>query len=140
MASEPLTVAELARAVGMRARDVRFYLDRGLLQRPRRHPGWTGETAYHQEHVDRLKFISRALILGFSLDAIAQLVDAAALLTCRDVYDLADTQLERIRSLLGDDAPSAAVLRNLMDSCTKHGGRDDCRLYATLAHPPGRPG
>jgi MerR family mercuric resistance operon transcriptional regulator len=123
----------------MRAKDVRFYKERGLLQRARRHPGWTGETAYHQEHVDRLKFVSRALILGFSLDAIARLVDASTLTTCKDVYELADTQLERIRSLLGDDAPSAAVLRNLMDSCTKNGGRDDCRIYIALAQPAGRP-
>jgi DNA-binding transcriptional MerR regulator len=64
MASQPLRIADLARAVGMRVPDVRFYLERGLATR---HFGWTGETAYHQEHVDRLRFISRALIWAFRL-------------------------------------------------------------------------
>jgi MerR family mercuric resistance operon transcriptional regulator len=132
MASEPLTIAELARAVGMTTKDVLFYQERGLLQKPARQRGRSGHVAYTHDHVERLNFISRALILGFSLDAVGRIVDSSRLTTCRDLYELADTQLERIRSLLGPDAPSAAALRELMTGCIKTGGREDCTIYAAL--------
>jgi MerR family mercuric resistance operon transcriptional regulator len=140
MASEPLTIAELARAVGMTTKDVSFYQERGLLQKPARRRGRSGDVAYTQDHVDRLNFISRALILGFSLDAIGRIVDGSRMTTCRDMYDLADTQLQRIRSLLGPDAPSAHFLEELMTACASSGAREDCTIYAAMARPPLRSG
>jgi DNA-binding transcriptional MerR regulator len=134
MASEPLTDVELARVVGMTAKDVRFYQERGLLQRPRRHPGWKGEVAYHQEHVDRVKLISRALILGFSPSAIGQLVNAGRLNTCRDIYEISAAQLDRITCLLGPNAPSAAALKELIATCPKTGTREDCPIYSVLSN------
>jgi DNA-binding transcriptional MerR regulator len=134
MASEPLTDAELARVVGMTAMDVRFYQECGLLQRPRRCLGWKGEIAYHQEHLDRLKLISRALILGFSLSAIGQLVNARSLNRCRDIYEIAAVQLDRTIRLLGPNAPSAAVLKGSIATCPKTGTREDCPIYSVLSN------
>src|SRR5262245_62071281 len=110
MASEPLTLAKLALAVGTSIENVRLYKDRGLLPFPRRSPGNSGVVGYHQEHVDRLRFIARALVFGFSLDAIALLVDTSKLMTCHDVLDIAAGQHRRLQHLLGPGALSAAVL------------------------------
>lgn len=67
---------------------MRFYRDRRLLQPPTRQRSRRDDFAYQQEHVDRLRFIGRALSYGLSLDAIAQLVDDVRLWTCNDVYRL----------------------------------------------------
>ena len=133
MASEPLSLAQLARVVDMSIDDVRLYQDRGLLPPARRSLGRSGDVGYHQEHVDRLRFIARAVIYGFSLDAVARLVDSSTLMTCTDIYRIADEELARLRRLLGPEAPSASVLKELMATCPRTGGREDCRIYRTLA-------
>src|ERR1700753_437115 len=101
MASGPFTLAQLARAVGMSIEDVEFYWDRGLLQPARRRPGRSDDSGYHQEHVDRLHFIKRALEYGFSLEVISKLVDDTAMVTCNDVYGLATRHLEELRARFG---------------------------------------
>jgi DNA-binding transcriptional MerR regulator len=133
MASEPLTLTQLAAAVGMSATDVGFYQQRGLLPPPRRAVGRHKSVAYHQEHVDRLRLIRRALVYGFSLDAIAKIVASARLVTCRDVLDIADAELQRLRELMGPEAPAVGALKQLRDRCSGTGGREECRIYAALS-------
>ncbi len=73
-----LTVEEVADAVGLTVRTVRYYQSQGLLQPPTRQGR---EVRYGDEHVDRLKVISRLQDQGLRLTAIAELLqqgDAAA--------------------------------------------------------------
>jgi DNA-binding transcriptional MerR regulator len=86
MASGPFTVAQLARAVDMSIGQVRHYHELGLLQAPRRQRGRSADVA-HAEHLQRLRFIKRALSVGYSLEDIAGLVDPHAVVTCRVVYE-----------------------------------------------------
>ena len=51
---------------------------RRLLQPSRRQRGPAGDVAFHQEHLDRLKFIKRALAWGFTLDDISELTNPNA--------------------------------------------------------------
>lgn len=132
MASRSFTLAHLAKAVGMRFEDVKFYRDRGLLQAPRRKRGRTATLAYHQEHVDRLRFIERALRHGFSVEAIAQLVDLNAMRTCGDVARIATRELEALRRRMGPDDRTVAALEILLAKCPKVGGRDECPILAAL--------
>jgi DNA-binding transcriptional MerR regulator len=132
MASEPLTLAQLAGAADMSVDDVRLYRDRGLLPPARRSHGRRGDVGYHQEHIDRLRFIARAVIYGFSLDAVARLIDTSTLMTCGDILQIAQEEVRRLRNLLSTEAPSIAVMKELMDRC--HGGsREDCPIYKALA-------
>jgi DNA-binding transcriptional MerR regulator len=133
MASGPFTLAQLARAAGMSIDDVRFYRDRGLLQPPRRKRSRTDDLAYQQEHVDRLRFIGRALGYGLSFDAIAQLVDNGTLLTCNDVYRLSVRQLEELRRKNGPQDAAAEAFEKLIATCRRTGGRRDCQILAGLA-------
>jgi MerR family mercuric resistance operon transcriptional regulator len=133
MASGPFTLAQLARAVGMSVDDVQFYRDHGLLQPARRRRGRSGESAYHDEHVDRLRFIKRALGYGFPLDAIGRFVDATALLTCSDVMTITTARLEQLRRERGSGDPTVLALGNLVALCSGKGGRADCQLLAALA-------
>lgn len=69
------TIDELARHAGVTTRNVRAYQERGLLPPPRK----VGRTGYYDdEHLERLRSISRLLAEGFSLAAIRSLLDAWA--------------------------------------------------------------
>jgi DNA-binding transcriptional MerR regulator len=66
-----LTVEEVADAVGVTVRTVRYYQSQGLLPAPSR----VGrEARYGDDHVDRLRLISRLQDQGLRLTAIAELL------------------------------------------------------------------
>ena len=69
-----LTIDDLAREVGMTARNVRAYHERGLLPRPsmRGRKGF-----YGPEHLARLRLIRDLRERGFSLESIRHLIDRA---------------------------------------------------------------
>ncbi|MGL5816401.1 MAG: MerR family transcriptional regulator [Phycicoccus sp.] len=69
---EPLRITELAERTGASVRNIRFYTQLGILPRPviRGRQGW-----YEQEHVDRLGLVQRLRGRGYSLAAIADMVD-----------------------------------------------------------------
>jgi len=71
--SQRFTVDELARAAGTTTRQVRALQTRGLLTRP----GLVGRTGYYDAgHLDRLRAILRLQADGFSLAALAALLQA----------------------------------------------------------------
>lgn len=93
----PAKIAELARRSSVDVASIRLYEKIGLLPRPRRRRSRTGDSAYHQEHFDRLMFIERALALGFSFEAIADLAGVkGGLRTCNDVYQIAERRLTEL--------------------------------------------
>jgi DNA-binding transcriptional MerR regulator len=66
-------IDELARRAGTTVRNVRLYVERGLLPRPRRE----GRMAYYRdEHVTRLQLVLRLIGRGYTLGAIKELTDA----------------------------------------------------------------
>ena len=131
MASEPLTVAQLAQVVGMSVDEVRFYRDGGLLHPPRRRHSRSGDAAFNADHVDRLRFIQRALAYGFSLDNVAQLVGERGLTTCNDVYRLSVDRLEELRRDAADNG-TVRALEELIATCARIGTRSDCGIVAVL--------
>ena len=81
------TVTQLAEELGVTARAVRFYEDKGLIS-PRR----AGNTrVYTLRDRARLKLILRGKRLGFTLAEIKEYLD---------LYDLDRTQKEQLRTLL----------------------------------------
>jgi DNA-binding transcriptional MerR regulator len=75
---------ELARAAGMTARTVRYYVQRGLLPAP----AFRGkDTAYEPEHLLRLRAIRRLQAAYFPLDAIAAELDGR---TAGEIERIAD--------------------------------------------------
>ena len=73
MAPEEFGVDELARRGGTTVRQVRLYVERGLLPRARRE----GRTAlYSEHHAHRLQMILRLIARGYTLSAIKELTDA----------------------------------------------------------------
>jgi MerR family mercuric resistance operon transcriptional regulator len=140
MSAGPFTLRQLADALGVDANTVRVLLRCGLLQRPRRRRGRTGDVAFHEEHVERLAFIKRALGVGFHLDDIALLVDPSRLITCGDVYALASRRLNEMRRTKEDTRSLETLIHECrvrsqegrIHPCPVKGGRKDCRILAKL--------
>ncbi|WBB93761.1 MerR family transcriptional regulator [Verrucosispora sp. WMMC514] len=74
MTSYGLRSGELADAAGVNRQTLRYYERRGLLATPQRSPG--GHRIYPAETVDLLRVIKTAQRLGFTLDEVADLLDA----------------------------------------------------------------
>ena len=88
--------------------------------------------AFHQEHVDRLRFIREALDAGFSIDDIATLIDSNTMLTCGDVCALAKRRVDELRRESGEESLPAAVLEQLANTCARTGSKADCALLTVL--------
>lgn len=102
-----LTIDEVARRVGMTARNVRAHQSRGLLPPPR----IQGRTGYYgPEHVARLELVRDLQERGFNLEAIRQLLAGAD--------DSVDDALSFTRALVapfGDEAPVVVEARELVE-------------------------
>ncbi|GAB3853314.1 Zn(2+)-responsive transcriptional regulator [Micromonospora andamanensis] len=74
MTSSGLRSGELADAAGVNQQTLRYYERRGLLASPQRSPG--GHRIYPAETVTLLRVIKTAQRLGFTLNEVADLLDA----------------------------------------------------------------
>jgi MerR family mercuric resistance operon transcriptional regulator len=129
----PLTLSALADVAGLNVEDVRFYLARGLLQPPRRRRGRSCDVAFHQEHIDRLQFIARALAHGFTFDDIQSLV-TTSFQTPADVYRIAARRLDQLKKLVGPKAPAVETMERLLEKCPKVGPLQACTILDTLSN------
>ena len=103
-----LTLAQLADAVGMTARNVRAYQTRGLLQPPRR----AGRSSvYGDEHVRRLLQVQQARARGASLALLRTLI--------REGRDLEGVWADP-PSVQGRAADAGAQVVDLTDAVTGH--------------------
>ena len=68
-----LTIGTLAKKTGTKVQTVRYYEQIGLMPEPGRTEG--GQRRYGDAELDRLSFVRHARQLGFSLDAIRELLD-----------------------------------------------------------------
>ncbi|MFF3667163.1 MerR family transcriptional regulator [Microtetraspora malaysiensis] len=71
-----LRTGEVAEAAGVNVQTLRYYHRRGLLEEPQRSNG--GHRLYPRETVTVLRVIKAAQRLGFTLDEVAELVEAAS--------------------------------------------------------------
>jgi DNA-binding transcriptional MerR regulator len=69
---EGLKIGEVSKRSGVGIEALRFYEKSGLLDRPRRTE--SGYRVYDDSVLDRLAFIKKAQVLGFTLDEIRELI------------------------------------------------------------------
>ena len=68
-----LKIGEVAKLSGVGIEALRFYEKNGLLDRPGR--TYSGYRMYDESVLERLSFIKKAQLLGFTLDEIRELID-----------------------------------------------------------------
>ncbi|HEX7323815.1 MAG TPA: Hg(II)-responsive transcriptional regulator [Rhodanobacteraceae bacterium] len=125
-----LTIGQLAKAASVTVETIRFYQRKGLIAEPGRPLG--GIRRYGAADVDRVRFIKSAQRLGFSLEAIGQLLRLDAGMQCSPAARLASRHLAQVRSRLDDLRRIEAALANLLTRCSRHRGEVACPLIAAL--------
>ncbi len=127
-----LRIGEVAKAAGLSVEAVRYYEQRGLLDKPARNE--SGYREYPTNTIARLGFIHRGKKLGFSLQEIKELLDLQAspeadsssvksLLL--DKIALVDTKILELTRLKAD-------LAMLSESCDGQGARKQCPILGFL--------
>ena len=91
-----LKIGEVARVSGIGIEALRFYERSGILGRPGRTE--SGYRMYDPDVLERLDFIKRAQVLGFSLDEIKQIISEkqAGASPCEAVRDVVRTRLQEL--------------------------------------------
>jgi DNA-binding transcriptional MerR regulator len=94
--SAPLKIGEVAKLSGFGIEALRFYERSGLLGRPERTQ--SGYRVYQKTVLQRLDFIKRAQVLGFSLDEIKRIIadKEAGKSPCREVQEIVRHRLEEL--------------------------------------------
>lgn len=127
-----MKIGELATATATKVETVRYYEKIGLLPPPARTSA--NYRAYGGEHLARLSFIRRARDLGFTLEAVRELLtlsdDKAQ--SCEAVDSIARVHLTEIDRKVRDLKSLRSELTRVLGSCS-HGTVADCKIIETLA-------
>lgn len=127
-----LTIGALAKRAGTNVETIRYYERVGLLPPPARTGG--NYRAYAPAHLARLSFIRRSRDLGFSIDAVRNLLrlDDEKRRDCGSVGKIARAHLGEVERKIKDLNALRRELRGLMAQCDK-GRVESCRVIEALA-------
>ena len=91
-----LKIGEVSRLSGIGVEALRFYEKTGLLDRPGR--TYSGYRQYDETVLERLAFVKKAQVLGFTLDEIKQLIAHKRMgeNPCKEVREIVKTRLEEL--------------------------------------------
>jgi MerR family mercuric resistance operon transcriptional regulator len=132
-----LPFAALAEKSGVDIDTLQNYERLGLLSKP--HRPANGLILYPADEDRRVTFITRSFELGFSAEAIREMVSLGrGKNSCREIYAIAERQLADIRRRLDDLARIERTLAPLVDSCPRRGNIVDCSIVNALSHPSTR--
>ena len=130
-----LPFASLAEKSGVDVDMLKNYGRLGLLSKPRRPAN--GLILYPADEDRRVTFIKRSFELGFSADAIREMVSLGRgkQKSCKDIYAIAERQLADIRRRIDDLARIERTLVPLVESCPQRGNVADCSIVNALSSP-----
>jgi DNA-binding transcriptional MerR regulator len=126
------TIGRLAEATATKVQTIRYYETIGLLAPFTRTEG--GHRLYDREDQKRLTFIRHARELGFSIDAIRELLSLSDNpdTSCERADDIASRQLEEVEQRLKRLKVLQKELKRMVAECG-HGRVCDCRVIEVLS-------
>jgi Cu(I)-responsive transcriptional regulator len=135
MATEQLTIGDLAKATDTKVETIRYYERVGLLPAPARTRG--NYRSYSSEQLDRLSFIRRARGLGFSLSQVRGLLRLSdqRRRSCEAVDAIAREHLAEVDSKIADLAALRCELDRIISQCG-HSTVAECRIIEALSPSP----
>lgn len=128
-----LTIGKLGQAARVKVPTIRYYEQIGLLPDPDRSAG--NQRLYSHATLDRLSFIRHARDLGFTLEAIRDLLSLSDRpdQSCAAADAIAKAQLAEVESRLARLTALKAELERMVVQCA--GGRiADCRVIEVLGN------
>lgn len=130
--SATLSIGDLSRRTGVNIRTIRYYESVGLLPEPPRTAG--NQRIYDETHRRRLAFIRHARDMGFSMEAIQDLLrlaEAGPHAPCADADAIARQQLLAVTSRIARLQSLQAELERMLEhDCHTLG---HCRVMEVLA-------
>lgn len=127
-----MPIGRLAKATDVKIPTIRFYEQIGLLPAPSRTA--SERRVYDEAAVRRLAFIKHARQLGFSIEAIRDLLELSdhPERSCEQANTLAAGQLRSVEAKIGQLEALKAELQRMVDaSCS--GQVSDCRVIEALS-------
>jgi len=126
-----MKIGELAMATATKVETVRYYEKIALLPPPARTAG--NYRSYGGDHLARLSFIRRARDLGFSLEAVRELLTLADDKggSCEAIDRIARTHLTETDRKIADLTALRKELDRTIGSCS-HGTVAECKIIETL--------
>ncbi|SFA68722.1 Cu(I)-responsive transcriptional regulator [Poseidonocella pacifica] len=126
-----LSIGTLAKRTGTKVQTVRYYEQIGLMPEPGRTEG--GQRRYGDVELDRLAFIRHSRQLGFSLEAIRELLDLSDSpeRSCAQVDAIARRQLREVEARLARLEALRTELQRMIGEC-KADRVADCRILEVL--------
>lgn len=126
------SVGKLAKSAGINVETVRYYERIGMLPKPQRKT--SGYRQYGPEDLRRLKFISHAKDLGFTLKEIRELLELRVHpeTTCEEVRRQAEAKIADVERKLKQLQRIHNALSKLAAACRGKGPAGDCPILEVL--------
>ena len=125
-----MTIGRVAAAAGVSVETIRYYQRRGLLEEPAKPIG--GYRLYPVEMVNRICFIKRAQVLGFTLGDVAGLLRLDNREACAITRELAAQKVALIDQKLSQLQTMRSALTKLVRQCDKKRKRSTCPIIEIL--------
>ncbi len=131
-ASASYTIGALSKASGVAIDTIRYYEKEGLLAEARRSA--SGYRQFDAKALHRLQFVRQAKTLGFSLEAIRELLDLSLDREAgvQGVQQRARRRLSEMDQRIRELTAMREVLAALVAACPGEGEPDDCPILASL--------
>lgn len=123
-----LTIGTLAAAVGVGVETVRFYQRKGLIEEP---PRAGGIRRYDSRHIDRLAFIKKAQVAGFTLAEIGELLALDAGQDRAKARELARQRIAALEQRISELMEAKSALERLAKECAS-GDKGPCPIIASF--------
>jgi DNA-binding transcriptional MerR regulator len=132
MSSEPMTRGLLAKQAGIGPETVLYYERIGVLEQPRRTPA--GHRLYGSGDLARLRFIRRAIELGFSLEDVREMLSLRLqkVAGCSRVERRAARRLADVRERIRELERMEQGLTELIATCRENPWKANCPLFDVL--------
>lgn len=126
-----LSIGTLAKRTGTKVQTIRYYEQIGLMPEPGRSEG--GQRRYGALELDRLAFIRHSRQLGFSLEAIRELLDLSDSpeRSCAQVDAVVQKQLREVEARIARLEALRVELRRMIGEC-RADRVANCRILEVL--------
>lgn len=124
------TIARLAGAAGVHVETIRYYQRLKLVSEPPRPGG--GIRRYGDADAERLRFIKRAQVMGFSLEEIRSLIALQARRSCHATRDLAVSKLRVVDARIRELRDLRKELAGLIADCDANTQDSKCPVIQRL--------
>ncbi len=127
------SIGELSKRTKVEVPTIRYYEEMGLLAAPERTEG--NQRRYDMAGLERLSFIKHSRDLGFSIEAISDLIELQGHpdRSCQEATDIAVSQLSDVRAKIKRLRALEKELVRISKGCGDERVSENCYVLASLA-------